>query len=162
MHLTQITNSSHCSVHQESRAMQSMGEKWDTSSASSILEIAGAAVPAVPCRWVWMQCHWCGVLQIGVDAVPAPSSDGCGCSASGILQMGVDAVPAVSCRLVWMQCQRYLADGCGCSASCVLEAALVIRCPIKYIRSAWCVDEWRCSCVHLRPQCVNQILTVLV
>jgi len=101
MHLTQITNSSHCSFHQESRAMQSMGEKWDTSSASSILEIAGAAVPAVPCRWVWMQCHWCGVLQIGVDAVPAPSSDGCGCSASGILQMGVDAVPVVSWRRLW-------------------------------------------------------------
>jgi len=50
MHLTQITNSSHCSVHQESRAMKSMGGKWDTSSASSTLEIAGAAVPVVSWR----------------------------------------------------------------------------------------------------------------
>jgi len=46
MHLTQITNSSHCSVHQESRAMKIMGE-WNTSSAGSILEITVAAVPVV-------------------------------------------------------------------------------------------------------------------
>jgi len=47
MYLTQITNSSHCTVHQESRAMQSMGGKWGTSSARSILEIAMDAVPVV-------------------------------------------------------------------------------------------------------------------